>query len=150
MEKALSIIIPVYNAEKYLAECLDSCLNQDIPAEDYEIICVNDGSTDGSAEILERYAREHSNVRFITQPNGGVSVARNTGIDAARGEYIWFVDADDLIQRNCLAGLRRRLGEAPVDKLSFGHYEFENALSAEEQKQAAAMPSGPPEPISGA
>ena len=138
MEKFLSIIIPVYNVEKYLAECLDSCLNQDIPHDDYEIICVNDGSTDGSADILERYAREYSNIRIITQPNGGVSVARNTGIDAARGEYIWFVDADDLIQRDCLAELRRRLEEAPVDKLSFGHYEFENALSAEEQKQAAA------------
>ena len=66
MEKLLSIIIPVYNVERYLAECLDSCLEQDIPHDDYEIICVNDGSTDGSAEILERYAREHSNIRIIT------------------------------------------------------------------------------------
>ena len=136
MKKFLSIIIPVYNVEKYLAECLDSCLAQDIPAADYEIICVNDGSTDGSAVILERYAREHSNVRFITQPNGGVSVARNTGIDAACGDYIWFVDPDDFIRKNCLAELRKAAYEKAVDKLNFACYEFENALSKAEQEQA--------------
>lgn len=138
MEKFLSIIIPVYNVENYLAECLDSCLEQDIPRDDYEIICVNDGSTDGSAAILERYAGENPNIQVITQPNGGVSAARNAGIDAARGAYIWFVDADDHIQTCCLDELRRAVTAGPADKLSFCHYEFENALSDAERAQADA------------
>ena len=139
MKKFLSIIIPVYNVEKYLPECLDSCLNQDISQEDYEIICINDGSSDSSAEILAVYAQKHSNIRIITQPNSGVSVARNAGLDAARGEYIWFVDADDFIAANCLLALRTRAAECSADKLSFGHYEFENALSEAELRQAATL-----------
>ena len=138
MEKFLSIILPVYNVERYLAECLDSCLEQDIPHDDYEIICVNDGSPDNSAEILERYAREHSNIRVITQPNGGLSAARNTGLAAACGAYIWFVDSDDFIRKNCLAELRRFLTETPVDSLSIGYYEFEGAFSPEEHAQMNA------------
>lgn len=133
----LSIIIPVYNAEAYLAECLDSCLDQCFPSGDYEILCVNDGSSDGSAEILARYAGENPRIRVITQPNSGVSVARNTGVDAAGGEYIWFVDADDFIRRNCLEQLFRTLSDAPVDKLSFGHFEFEKTLSEAQSEQAA-------------
>ena len=136
MEKFLSIIIPVYNVEKYLAECLDSCLEQDIPHDDYEIICVNDGSTDGSAEILERYAREHSNVRVITQPNGGISAARNTGLDAAVGEYIWFVDSDDFIRKNCLAYLRRAVTETTADKHQFGYCGVNDVPAALSQAEA--------------
>ena len=136
MEKFLSIIIPVYNVERYLAECLDSCLEQDIPHDDYEIICVNDGSTDGSAAILERYAGENPNIQVITQSNNGLSAARNAGLDAARGEYIWFVDSDDFIRKNSLAQLRRVVTEKPVDKLTFGYYAFGNTLSAAEREQA--------------
>ena len=133
----LSIIIPVYNVETYLAECLDSCLAQHFPSGDYEILCINDGSTDGSAKILEAYARKHVKLRVITQPNSGVSAARNTGLDAAGGEYIWFVDADDFIRGDCLEPLFRILSDGPVDKLSFGHFEFEEALSEAQSEQSA-------------
>lgn len=131
-----SIIIPVYNAEKYLEECLDSCLDQDIPAEDYEIICINDGSTDGSAGILDRYARKHPCIKVITQPNGGIGAARNVGLDAARGEYLWFVDSDDFIRKNCLGELRQTLAATAADRLIFCYYEFPDTLSAEEREQA--------------
>lgn len=98
----LSFIVPVYNTEKYLAECLDSLLEQDIPYEEYEIICVNDGSTDGSLDILRRYAEAHSNVIVVDKENGGVASARNAGLDAACGDYIWFFDSDDIIHPNIL------------------------------------------------
>ena len=102
----LSIIVPVYNMQKYLPECLDSLLAQDILADDYEIICIHDGSTDSSAEILNKYGREHANIRVIHKENGGVSSARNLGIENARGDYLWFVDSDDFVAPNCLGKLR--------------------------------------------
>ncbi len=101
----LSIIIPVYNTEKYVGECLDSCLEQDIPRNEYEIICVDDGSTDGSLKILTEYSEKYSNIHVYSQKNQGVSAARNTGIDIAQGKYIWFVDSDDYIAVNCLKTL---------------------------------------------
>lgn len=101
----LSIIVPVYNTEKYLADCLDSLLDQNIPSKQYEIICVDDGSTDGSPQILDKYAKEHENVYVIHKENGGVSSARNIGVEHARGEYIWFIDADDCIRANILGAI---------------------------------------------
>ncbi len=98
----LSFIIPVYNTEDYIADCLDSLLKQDISSEEYEIICVNDGSKDSSLDILNQYALAHPNIRVIDQENGGVSVARNTGLEHANGDYIWFIDSDDLVKENCL------------------------------------------------
>lgn len=100
--KLLSIIIPVYNVEKYVATCLDSVLEQDIGHDEYEIICINDGSTDGSLQILQEYAEKYNNIVVIDKPNEGVSATRNLGIEKAQGEYIWFIDADDWIARNCL------------------------------------------------
>lgn len=94
----LSIIIPVYNVEKYLRKCLDSCLNQDVSAEEYELICINDGSPDDCDKILEEYALNYRNLRVITQINQGLSVARNKGLSYARGRYVWFVDSDDWIE----------------------------------------------------
>lgn len=125
----LSIIIPVYNAENYLEECLDSCLTQNLPSEEYEIICVNDGSTDSSGEILRRFAAKHSNVQLIEQENGGISRARNAGLDAAQGDYVWFVDSDDYIWNNCLAKLHEKVLCSCADKLVFDYYEFEDALT---------------------
>ena len=98
MKTLLSIIVPVYNAEKWLRRCVDSLLNQDLPREDYEIILVDDGSTDGSLKICDEYLAAHPGlVRVIHQPNSGVSMARNTGIELAKGEYLSFVDSDDYI-----------------------------------------------------
>lgn len=104
-EKKLSIIVPVYNVEKYLERCVNSLLDQDLPFEEYEIILINDGSTDNSYEIAKRLAGEHDNIVLLTQDNHGQSVARNRGIDVARGKYIMFVDSDDYVQGNILAKL---------------------------------------------
>ena len=92
----LTIILTVYNKEPFLRRALDALLNQVGTNDgDYEVLAVNDGSTDGSEAILEDYARRDSRVRILTQQNQGLSMARNNGADAAYGEYVWFVDADD-------------------------------------------------------
>lgn len=101
MEKILSIIVPVYNTEQYLATCLDSLLNQDVSKEEYEILCINDGSTDGSLKALQEYAEKYENIIVIDKPNGGAAATRNLGIEKAQGKYIWFVDSDDWISRDC-------------------------------------------------
>lgn len=89
----LSVIIPVYNVEKYLKECVDSVLNQNL--EDVEIILVDDGSPDRCPQICDEYAQKNSNIRVIHKKNGGLSSARNAGIKLARGSYIMFLDSDD-------------------------------------------------------
>ncbi len=94
----VSIIVPVYNVEKYLDKCLQSLINQTL--KDIEIICVNDGSTDNSLEILERYAKKDSRIIIINQENQGLSGARNSGLKKANGEYIGFVDSDDWVDLN--------------------------------------------------
>ncbi|MDO5445765.1 MAG: glycosyltransferase family 2 protein, partial [Eubacteriales bacterium] len=94
--KYLSIIIPVYNVENYLAKCLDSVIYPDL--EEYEIVTVNDGSTDSSAEILEDYQKRYPNiVRIITKENGGLGSARNAAIEPAEGEFLYFLDSDDYL-----------------------------------------------------
>jgi glycosyltransferase involved in cell wall biosynthesis len=115
-----SIIIPVYNVEAYLHQCLDSVLCQDF--SDWEAVCVNDGSTDGSAAILEDYVAKDARFRLVTQPNGGLSAARNAGLDAAQGEYILFLDSDDWLVENALKVLSTNLsGE---DMLCFSGRRF--------------------------
>lgn len=95
----ISIIIPVYNTEAYLSQCLDSLINQSY--SDLEIICINDGSTDCSRKILANYAEKDDRIRIIDSPNQGISEARNLGIKAAKGEWIMFIDSDDWIEKNC-------------------------------------------------
>lgn len=99
----ISIIIPVYNAEKYLPSCLDSLIAQDYP--DWEAICVNDGSSDGSASVLAAYAEQDQRIRIISQKNAGVSAARNNGLRAASGDYVTFVDADDALYPRALTAM---------------------------------------------
>ena len=101
----LSIIIPVYNVEAYLTKCLDSCVNQDFDQSEFEIVVVNDGSKDNSAAILEKYDWKGCNHKIVNQKNQGLSVARNNGVLAAQGDYIWFVDSDDWISENSLSFL---------------------------------------------
>ena len=91
----VSVIIPVYNVDKYLEECLQSVCSQTL--KDIEIICINDGSTDKSGQILKDFAKKDKRIILIEQENRGVSIARNNGLKAARGEYIGFVDSDDCI-----------------------------------------------------
>ncbi|MBO4746283.1 MAG: glycosyltransferase [Alphaproteobacteria bacterium] len=94
----ISVIIPIYNAEKYLVRCLESLQHQSF--KDFEVICVNDGSSDNSGKILADFAKSDKRFSIITKQNAGVSAARNDGINAARGEYIHFMDADDVIDSN--------------------------------------------------
>ena len=100
MKPEISVILPVYNAEKYLDKTLDSVLDGSF--SDFEIVAVNDGSTDSSLEILTRYAERDARVKVIDKPNSGVSDTRNTAIAAAEGEYIAFLDADDIYAPNYL------------------------------------------------
>ena len=106
----ISVIVPVYNVEKYLEDCLKSLVNQTF--QDMEIICVNDGSTDNSAEILKKY---EGKIKIITQENQGLSGARNTGIKAAQGRYIGFVDSDDWIDSNFYEKLHNAITETNSD-----------------------------------
>lgn len=99
----ISIVVPVYNVEEYLRECVDSVLQQTYG--DFEIILVNDGSTDSSPAICAEYAQRDGRVRLIHQENQGLSAARNTGIDAARGEYLLFLDSDDYLPEGTLENL---------------------------------------------
>lgn len=91
----ISVCVPVYNAEQYIGECLDSLLNQTL--DGIQIVCVDDGSTDNSLEILDNYSKKYNNIKVIHQENKGLGGARNTGIDNSDGEYIGFLDADDFV-----------------------------------------------------
>ena len=94
----ISIILPVYNVEKYLKQCLDSIINQTFT--DFECICVNDGSTDSSLKILQQYASKDNRFKIINQENKGLSESRNIGLSVAIGDYILFIDSDDFIDNN--------------------------------------------------
>lgn len=102
----VSIVLPIYNVEKFLPKCLDSVVKQTY--KNLEIICVNDGSPDGSADIVKKYAEKDNRIILINQKNAGLSGARNTGIEAAGGEYIMFLDSDDWIgERTCEAAVEQ-------------------------------------------
>lgn len=118
----LSIIIPIYNAEEYLEECLESVINQEVPFDEYEIICIDDGSTDNSNSILEKYNKIIDNLTVFYQNNNGVSSARNKGIKLAKGDYIWFVDADDFISKNAIELLLPIIKEDLFDRVVFSYY----------------------------
>lgn len=124
MDKWLSIIVPIYNAEKYLAECVDSLLDQNFDKELYEIILYDDGSKDGSLSIAQDYALRYSNIRVFTHPNAGVSATRNAGLDEAEGEYVWFVDNDDKIVKDVLSLLHEWTERTKVDILLFDSFRF--------------------------
>lgn len=110
----VSVIIPVYNTEKYLRKCLDSVCNQTL--SDIEIICVNDCSPDNSLEILNEYAQKDNRIKVINfEENKGVSIARNTGIDSATGEFIGFVDADDFVDLDFYEKLYNKATETGAD-----------------------------------
>lgn len=137
MNIKLSIIVPAYNVEEYISECLDSLLNQDLRAEDYEIIIVNDGSTDGTLQIAEEYERNNATVRLFSQENKGLSEARNRGLEIAKGEYIFFVDSDDLVVNRSLKEILDYTIKQDLDFFGFGfrnintretHVEFDKRL----------------------
>ena len=118
----VSIIVPVYNVERYLSKCLDSLTNQTL--KDIEIICVNDGSTDNSLGILKEYANKDSRIKIIDKQNEGVSVARNTGIEVATGQYLMFVDSDDYLVENACEKALNTIEHNDSDICIFGHYDL--------------------------
>jgi len=115
----LSIIVPVFNVERYIAYCLDSLVNQDIPDNEYEIIIVNDGSSDSSPKIAEEYVQRFSNVILYSQENSGVGAARNKGVEISKGKYVYFIDPDDYIVDNSLATLLNNAETKNLDVLGF-------------------------------
>ncbi len=120
----ISVIIPVYNVEKYLKECIDSVLGQTY--KNYEIILVDDGSTDSSGAICGDYAQNHKNIRVIHKENRGLSHARNVGTSEATGEYIYFLDSDDYIDANAFSLLVEAMEKQKADFLFFDSYSFED------------------------
>lgn len=124
----LSVIIPAYNVEKYIGECLDSLVRQNIDKEEYEVICVDDGSSDKTPEILDEYAKQYSNICVIHKENEGVSVARNVGIENAVGEYLWFVDSDDFIVHNIFKDIKEFQKENMSDIMFVRPKAFKDGL----------------------
>ena len=110
----LSIIVTVYNKELYLRRALESILAQEnVDESDYEVLVVNDGSCDGSLAIIEEYAARDTRIRVLTQQNQGLSMARNNGVKASKGDYIWFVDADDCISPESVASIAEATAQSP-------------------------------------
>ena len=116
----LSFIVPFYNVEKYIEECIRSLYNQDIIQEEYEVICVDDCSPDGSQAIVERLQKEYPTLRLlIHKENKRQGGARNTGLKEAHGQYVWFVDSDDYIKPNCIKSLLEKAENSDLDILKF-------------------------------
>ena len=123
----LSIIVPVYNVEKYLAKCLDSLLRQNIQPADYEIIVVIDGATDNSEKVAQSYADKYPQIILVKQQNLGLSAARNTGISKAKGTYFMFVDSDDYLEPNVLGFLLNKMEVESLDILRFNYQNVNEA-----------------------
>lgn len=121
MPLALSIIVPVFNVDAYLEKCVKSLLDQDLVSGSYEIILVDDGSTDTSGSLCDRLASLHKCIRVIHQPNKGLGAARNTGIDIAQGTYLLFVDSDDYLDPNVLGRLVNKMESDRLDVLRFNY-----------------------------
>lgn len=132
MKPLLSVIVPVYNVEKYLKRCLESILVQSW--NDYEIILVDDGSTDSSAQICDLYAEKYEMIRVIHKENKGLSDTRNRGIEEASGEYVYFPDSDDWLEPNTFSELSDVIEELTYDIISFNR-EF---VTSEEDKLISA------------
>ncbi len=131
-EPEISIIIPVYNVEKYLARCLDSVLGQSFG--DFEVILLNDGSTDGSEAICREYAAKDGRIKLFSQTNQGASMARNNGLQQARGRYIWFLDSDDYIHPQLLQLAHQLAEKEQADMVCFDFEECKDGEPAKKDK----------------
>lgn len=138
----LSVIVPVYNVEKYLPRCLDSLLRQGMEPGDWEVICVNDGSLDNCATILAEYKEKHPEIfKVITQDNLGLGDARNTGMRAAQGEWIGFVDSDDYVVDGAYKQICHHFLDETIDVLQF-RYTNIHGLSADQVQSDAISRDG--------
>lgn len=135
----VSVIIPVFNVENYLEECLESVINQTL--KDIEIICVDDGSTDSSLDILKRYAEKDSRIKIITQLNKGPGGARNAGLVIAKGKYIYFIDSDDIVEINGLKEMYQQCEFKELDMLKFNLMTFEDETRKEKELYQRVKPA---------
>ena len=117
MDIKISIIIPAYNAQKYIERCLLSLSVQDMPTNNYEAIVINDGSTDNTQSLLDVLCKQYSFVRYVSTPNSGLSASRNRGVKEATGEYLLFLDADDSIIPNCLKEIYKEMSGNQLDMM---------------------------------
>ncbi len=118
----LSFIIPVYNCESYLADCLNSIYGAGLAEEMFQVVLVNDGSPDKSADICKEWAERYANIVYLEQRNQGASTARNTGLKAAQGEWVWFVDSDDEVVPSFLAAMMPRLAADEQTEVFYFRY----------------------------
>ena len=124
--KLLSIIVPAYNVEQYLARCVDSCESIDVPREDFELIIIDDGSSDATLQVANDCAQRYRNIEVLSQPNQGQSVARNVGIKRAKGKYLWFVDSDDYVLTSGVGEILNQCRKHNVD-ISFFRMSVETS-----------------------
>ncbi len=127
----VSVVVPVYNVEKYLEECLDSLINQTL--SEIEIICIDDGSTDRCPEILKNYADKDDRIKIITKQNEGQGIARNIGVKSAVGEYLIFVDSDDWLELNALELLYNKIKNDNADIIFFNVYNYYEESGAKDK-----------------
>lgn len=123
MQPFFSVIVPVYNVQAYLERCVRSVMEQSFT--DYEMILVDDGSTDSSGELCDKLAEAYSCIRVIHKENGGLASARNAGMEDAQGQYIWFVDSDDWVETNALQRLYETASEQKTDMVKFNYIRVE-------------------------
>lgn len=128
MTPFFSLILPCYNVAQYLERCVRSIFTQDFA--DYEIILVDDGSTDATSALCDAMAAEYACVRVIHKANGGLSSARNAGLDAAKGSFVWFIDSDDWIEERALVMIHQACCDGDVDVVKFDHYRVEAFMEA--------------------
>ena len=127
----ISVIVPVYNVEKFLRRCIDSILTQSFT--DFELLLIDDGSKDNSSEICDEYAKKDNRIKVFHKENGGVSSARNLGLDKARGEWVCFCDADDSIENDTFLCLYNYIKDFDADIISYpAFYEYENKILFQE------------------
>lgn len=125
MSPFFSLILPCFNVAQYMARCVQSILEQSFT--DYEIILVDDGSTDSTPALCDVLASNDARIRVIHKSNGGLSSARNAGLDAAKGQYVWFIDADDWIEKQALARIHQVIQAADVDVVKFDYYRVDSS-----------------------
>jgi glycosyltransferase involved in cell wall biosynthesis len=130
----LSILIPMYNAKNYIGNCIESLVNQDLSEDDYEIIIIDDGSEDNSVDLVNTYAKKYKNINLYQEPNSGAYTTRNKLLKYAKGDYIYNLDADDYIVKNCLATLLGIAEANQLDVIGFDTVETTNLEQLETSK----------------